>query len=294
MTEATLTQPFPPPDEQIPPSRWGRAVLAGFLSLLLPGIGQLYNQQPRKGLGMALTFPLLTLVMVTTRVFFSFWSFVLFNGIVITWRLFIAAEAAYSAKTRKKAEPAIPQPRVSYALLAVAIVSLEIFPTSDQLIRWTGFGAFAVPSASMCPTICKGERIVADRKAYKNKAPQRGDIVLVKHQMFDELLIKRVVGVPGDLVETGPDNTILVNGSPLRSPEVCQLNLREHDLPGNGPAFHSIGIPKGALFLIGDNLGNSLDSRFPEFGLASLDEIRGKPIFLVWSPKFSRIGCAVR
>jgi signal peptidase I len=294
MAEPTLTQPFPPPEEQKPPSRWGRAVLAGFLSLLLPGTGQLYNRQPRKALGMALTFPLLTLVMVTTRVFFSFWSFVLFNGIVIAWRLVIAAEAAYSAKTEKKAEPAIPQPRVSYALLVVAIVSIEIFPTSDQLIRWTGFGAFVVPSASMCPTICKGERIVADRKAYKNKAPQRGDIVLVKHQMFDELLIKRVVGVPGDLVEAGPDNTILVNGSPLRSPEVCQLNLREHDLPGNGPAFHSIGIPKGTLFLVGDNLGNSLDSRFPEFGLASFDEIRGKPLFLAWSPKLSRIGCPVR
>jgi signal peptidase I len=204
------------------------------------------------------------------------------------------AEAAYSAKTAKKPEPSLHQPRLSYALLAAAIVFFEIVPTSDQLIRWTGFGAFVIPSASMCPTICKGERIVADRIAYKNKAPQRGDIVLVKHQLFDELLIKRVVGVSGDLVEAGPDNTILVNGSPLRPPEICRMNLRENDLPGNGPTFHFIKIPEGTMFLIGDNLGNSLDSRFPEFGLASFDEIRGKPLFLAWSPKFSRIGCPVR
>jgi hypothetical protein len=46
--------------------------------------------------------------------------------------------------------------------------------------------------------------------------------------------------------------------------------------------------------MIGDNLGNSFDSRIPEFGLVPLDEIRGRPLFLYWSSKLSRIGCPVR
>jgi len=293
MTEPTLTQPFPPAEEK-PSLRWGRGLLAGFLSLLVPGIGQLYNRQPRKALGVALTFPFLSLIMLLTPVLFSFWSFTVFTGMAVAWRLFIAAEAGYSALTAKKSEPPLAQLRLRYTLLVALFTLFQIFPTTDQVIRWGGFGAFRVPSTSMCPTICKGERIVADRKAYKHKTPQHGDIVLVKHQLFGELVIKRVVGVPGDLVAPGPENTILVNGSPLPPPEICGTNLRQTDANGNGPSFRGVKLPEGSFFMIGDNLGNSFDSRIPEFGLVPLDEIRGRPLFLYWSSKLSRIGCPVR
>jgi len=51
----------------------------------------------------------------------------------------------------------------------------------DQFKSKAGFVGFKVPSASMCPTICIGERIAADMHAYKSKAPLRGDLVLIKH-----------------------------------------------------------------------------------------------------------------
>ncbi|HKM68214.1 MAG TPA: signal peptidase I [Candidatus Acidoferrum sp.] len=243
---------------------------------------------------MALTFPFLSLIVLFTRVFFSSWSLASFLGAAIAWRLFIPAEAAFSALLAKKSEPPLPHPRLSYTALVILTVLFAIFPTGGQLTHQTGSGAFRIPSASMCPTICKGERIVADRKAYNNKPPQRGDIVLTTHQLFGELLIKRVIGVPGDLVAPGPENTILVNGSPLPIPQICGTNLRVRDENGNGPSFQPIKIPEGSYFMVGDNLGNSLDSRFPEFGLVPLDQIRGKPLFLYWSPKLSRFGCPIR
>jgi signal peptidase I len=131
----------------------------------------------------------------------------------------------------------------------------------------------------MCPTICRGERIVADRNAYKTALPQRGDVVMVQHQLFNELVVKRVIGVPGDIVESGPQNTIKVNGAPLKPPEIRRINLREKNISDNGPSFPPTTVPEGSLFLIGDNLGNSLDSRFPQFGLVPFDEIRGRPLF---------------
>jgi Signal peptidase, peptidase S26 len=68
---------------------------------------------------------------------------------------------------------------------------------------WTSFAAFKVPSASMCPTICSGERIVADLGAYRSKSPERGALVLLQHRFSPALCIKRVVGLPGDIVGPG-------------------------------------------------------------------------------------------
>jgi signal peptidase I len=166
------------------------------------------------------------------------------------------------------------------------LLLISIFPSLDQFKRWTGFAAFRVPSSSMCPTICENERIVADTNGYKNNGPQRGDLVMVKHPLFGPLLIKRVVGIPGDIIEPGPQDIIMINGAPLASPEICKENLGKNDSDGNGPTFHATKIPEGALFVIGDNLGNSLDSRFPMFGLVQFEEVRGKPLFLDWSPTF--------
>src|SRR4051794_3897536 len=112
MTELNLNPeqtPFSPQamPQHKPSSRWKKATLAGFLSLLIAGMGQLYDRRPRKALWLALTIPILLVLAAQTRIVFSFFTMVAFFTVLIGWRLFIAAEAVYSARTAKKAEAAL-------------------------------------------------------------------------------------------------------------------------------------------------------------------------------------------
>jgi type IV secretory pathway protease TraF len=52
-------------------------------------------------------------------------------------------------------------------------------------------------------------------------------------------------------------------------------------------------VPASSFFVVGDNSTNSYDSRIPGFGLVTLDQVRGRPVYIYWSTGKSRIGCAV-
>jgi TM2 domain-containing membrane protein YozV len=135
MTESIFSPPVSSHSEQQSRTHWGKAFLAGFLSLLIPGMGQLYNRQPRKAIGIALTMLLLSLIMARTRILLSFWSLVLILGISIVWRLFVLAEAAYTAALERNPEPSFPRPRLTYILICIAILLFQSFPTSSGLYQ---------------------------------------------------------------------------------------------------------------------------------------------------------------
>jgi signal peptidase I len=277
------------------PRRFGKATAAALLSLLFPGLGQIYNQQPRKGLAIAVTFPLLTIGMFESRILLSFWGLVSFLLILIGWRFFIAAEAARVGWKGGKPEARFQRSHIIIPIVVVLVLLIDVFPTAKQYRhRYSYLGAFRVPSGSMCPTVCPGERIVADMDAYRTRSPRRGEIVLLKLPTTQALLIKRVIGVAGDTVGAGSNNEVLVDGKPLNSVEVCGTPVLEKNSSEDLPDFPSIRVPEGSFFVVGDNLANSNDSRYPEFGLVSADQLRGKPRFLYWSPGRSRIGCRTR
>jgi len=176
-------------------------------------------------------------------------------------------------------------------LVALVIVCVSL-PTALRFLRsYSDAKAFKVPSNSMCPTICAGERIVADMSAYRSRAPQRGELVLLKLPISNALLIKRVVGIAGDTVDAGPMNAVIVNRQRLRSPQICGSPVMERNPLDELPYFPSTTVPKGSFFVVGDNLANSNDSRYPGFGLVTADQLQGEPLFLYWSPGRSRIGC---
>jgi signal peptidase I len=290
--DSTSLSPQPMPQRKAS-SRWKRAGLAGFLSLFIPGTGQLYNRQPRKALLLALPIPPVVVLAAKTRIVFSLVPMVAFFGLLIGWRLFVAGEAAYGGWTNKL-QSAPSRPRLIYFLIAVVLIIAALYPSYGDFKRWTSFAAFKVPSASMCPTICPGERFVADLGAYRSKSPERGDLILLQHKSSPALFIKRVIGLPGDVVGPGPNGSILVNGETLIFPEACGAAVRQKYDPNGYPMFKSTTVPEGTFFVVGDNLGNSLDSRIPEFGPVGFGEVRGKPIFLYWSSSRARIGCPIQ
>ncbi len=195
---------------------------------------------------------------------------------------------------------------------------------------------YQVPSSSMYPTLVEGDRVIADRLAYDVKLPftdvilkhiadpQRGDIVTFSSPEDGVRLVKRLVAVPGDVVEM-KDEHLIINGvkgdyqllaadkkhlTPEREYAGEQLVLHEslgqlqHGIivmPGKLAMrnFGPIKVPEGQYLMLGDNRDNSKDSRF--IGFVKRELITGQVKRLLFSldgdnyylPRWERIGAAV-
>jgi signal peptidase I len=133
--------------------------------------------------------------------------------------------------------------------------------------------AFWIPSPSMVPTLEVGDRVLVNKLAYKAHDVHRGDVVVFtrppqaansgEDQIKD--LIKRVVAVGGDSVEAR-DGRLYVNNELIDEPYLPEGTQTE-DLP------YQV-VPEGKVFVMGDNRGDSQDSRF--FGPIDEDSIVGR------------------
>ncbi|MBK5223833.1 MAG: signal peptidase I [Acidimicrobiia bacterium] len=138
------------------------------------------------------------------------------------------------------------------------------------------FQAFYIPSESMEPTLTDGDRVLVNKLSYDIDDLSRGDVIVFErppNEPPDEIddLIKRVIGLPGEVVE-GIDGRVVVDGVAL-----------DEDYLGPGVATHPFApilVPEGRLFVMGDNRGNSRDSRF--FGPIDDDLIVGRAFVKVW------------
>jgi signal peptidase I len=292
-SEASNALAASPPAVPKSSSSWKRGILAGVLSLFFSGMGQLYNRQPRRALLFGAIAYLPTALMAHTRVLLAFPTMIATLLVGLVWKLFVVGDAVRANIKEIKPESEVPVPKVTYPLLVVVLLAVAIAsPSIDSIKRDTGFSAFRVPSHSMCPTICVGERIVADLKAYASHPPQRGDLIMMANSSVEGLLIKRVIGLPGDIVSPGPNGSVVVNGRTFSPPsQSCAPAAFKRRDSSDDIRFYETTVPEGTYFIVGDNLGESFDSRSPEFGAATPSMVRGKPLYLYWSSKLSRVGC---
>lgn len=131
-----------------------------------------------------------------------------------------------------------------------------------------------VRGESMEPTIQNKDILVMEKVSYYFKEPKVGDVVIVTFDNYEERLIKRVVGVPGDEIEI-KDGFLYRNGKKVEEPYIKEKMEGDEEL---------VEIPKGYVFVLGDNRNNSLDSRY--FGAAKFSEIDGKVLFEVKNDLF--------
>lgn len=155
-------------------------------------------------------------------------------------------------------------------LAETIILSLIIFLLMRQVVQ-----NYRIESHSMEPNFSEGQFILVNKLAYVLGEPQRGD-VLVFHNPnnTDEDYIKRIIGLPGDML-TIAGSQVYINDEPLDESYIA------YEIPPNeqlGPIL----IEPNHLFVMGDNRPNSSDSR--RFGQLSQDLVVGKAWLRVWPP----------
>jgi len=149
-----------------------------------------------------------------------------------------------------------------YALIIVAAVSVLLATLFLPMLQVSG--------SSMEPTLSDGDIILL----VKTKKFETGDLIGFYYQ--NKLLLKRVIGGPGDYIDIDEDGNVTVNGELIDEPYVTAKSLGETDIT------YPYQVPENRYFVMGDNRTTSIDSRSSAIGCIEVDQIVGKVILRVW------------
>lgn len=174
---------------------------------------------------------------------------------------------------------------------SAALVAVLLFARSSLADH------YGVPTGSMQPSVEPGDHVFINKVAYglraplshryvvDGAAPQRGEVVVLDSPESEIVLLKRVVALPGDVVEVRAGQ-LLIGGKPVPVVQeggrlVERLDAGTHAISlsdGGGPDFGPMKLPADRFLVMGDNRGNSHDGR--SFGLVEKGRILGRAVGL--------------
>lgn len=140
------------------------------------------------------------------------------------------------------------------------------------LIRTFVFESFQVQGISMQPTLYTNYRVLVNKLIYDFESPKTGQVIVFRSPVYkNQDWIKRVIGVPGDVVSVR-NNVVYINGKRYHEPF-----LKYRQSINVAP----VKVPPGELWVEGDNRPKSFDSRY--FGFLPMKNVKGQA-FLIWWP----------
>lgn len=141
------------------------------------------------------------------------------------------------------------------------------------IIRTYFFQITEVYGQSMYPTLHDHDRLFTNRIIYALNQPHRGDIVILDApDRAGAFYVKRTIAVAGDHLVI-KDGSVYLNGTALKEPFI-NGNFTDGSI--------DTVVPPGTVFVMGDNRGNSHDSRSPDVSFIPVDDIEGKAVFRIW------------
>jgi len=185
-------------------------------------------------------------------------------------------------ETREEQAPSVestPEPRKSqgsgWLLNALREIGETVIPAVVIALFINLFLAQAtqVLGQSMEPTLHSSQRVVIEKITYRFHGPRRGDVVVIDSPKQSEMLIKRVVGLPGETVEV-KNGRVFVDGALLEE---------DWTVKAGGGSYGPQTVPPLHVFVLGDNRGASNDSR--SFGPVPIDDIVGHAWVSYWPPE---------
>jgi signal peptidase I len=263
-------------------------VVAVLLGILVPGLGQAYAGYPARAfvwlLG-AVGLGTLTVRAILTSQHPPFNLALPMNALFAYYIIEIVDAARLTRRAR-----ATPSPYRWWVWTAIAALFLFVIqPAVTSVFRRSGQG-FVFEGDSMAPTVMERDYVMANKMVTER---QRGEVVVFEFAVGSTRpsSIARVIGLPGDRVAVH-DGRAIVNDVPLTEPYIV--------VPKSlGYRFGPVSVPASTLFVLGDNRGNSRDSR--SWGFLPLQNVVGRVNIIYFSQepvsgaiRWDRIGRPVR
>lgn len=278
--------------------------VAGIISLISPGLGQVYNGQMGKGFIILLVnylflrlllIPIALPILGTSKFLPGLIALIIF---VLVFDFAVMADAVLVARSYKEE---YQLKKYNNIIVYIGIYVLGAITTTlvGTFIKSNYVQAFKIPAGSMEQTLLIGDHILVDRRL-SSRDPNRGTLIIFEYpEDATKDFVKRVVAVGGDTVEIR-DKQLFINGTPVKESFVS--HKESETIPSNQNKrdnFGPVTVPSNSYFVMGDNRDRSYDSRF--WGFVEKSKIKGtvKNIYWSWDKeksgvRWSRIGSVVQ
>lgn len=269
--------------------------IAVILSILAPGLGQVYNNQLKKGITFLISLCVLGLICFSIAT--NYWLAAISFLLLCLIRIFFIIEAYKSAKN----ESIIINDKKSYRknYITYFFVLIVVIFILSLIKPFTRVQVFRIPTPANAPTIAPNDYVIADNWYYYFKEIEYGDIVTFETDYFSAFENQgtttctfRIIGLPGDSIKI-INNVPAINGvtceitNENRKSEILPNNV-EHRVSFEGTApdtnlykqLNKLVVPENQYFVMGDNRNDAADSRY--IGCIDKQKIQGKLLFVFW------------
>jgi len=267
--------------------------IAALLSLITPGLGQVYNGQLRNGIGFYLSYLIFPYLYSLTKLQFVYTGLWALLATAVIYHLVIIFHAGWGSIRAKSFVPQSYHKLNTY--IFVIIVTAGFLFLNILLLRAAmGIRVYRVPSGPMEPTLLVGDRFVVRPDYYRTQPLKRGDIVVYRPPDRPAMIkVGRVVALEGDVVGIRNKN-LFINGDSCTEPYIQHrdpLEVEGTDKFNYRDNYGPFKIPFHSFFVLGDNRDISYDSRF--FGIVDIKALHGKALYIYFSSEASQIGRAL-